>query len=339
MSIYGVTVGTPYSRPKAKAEAADIVSSALAPVRERIDVNDNRIVNHDKRITNLERGLPDDRFQTDASVAYVKDVPVNALPYAAIGKVGGMTRKSKNLCPVASITTAEDTSGFISLPITAHGTYTLSCDVTKFPDDTATSTKSTIIFYYADGTRGRVSGSYDANGSESDGIARHKSVTGTSDPDKVLLSIGIATLDYSSKNGRNAKSENIQFEKSPVETPYEPYFEGLRSAPVTEVQSVGVNSKQILPIPEAVQAIDGYGEGNPNDATEYNYIDFDRQEFVKKGHIVDGEWVRDEGVTDISDRLSVDNLLPVEGGGTITMVNEHGFAVPSEIIYQVEVAE
>ena len=39
-------------------------------------------------------------------------------------------------------------------------------------------------------------------------------------------------------------------------------------------------------------------------------------------------------VTDISDLLPADNLIEVEGGGTITFENEHGLAVPSEVIYQ-----
>jgi hypothetical protein len=38
-------------------------------------------------------------------------------------------------------------------------------------------------------------------------------------------------------------------------------------------------------------------------------------------------------VTDISDILSDDNLISVEGGVTVTMVNEHHYDVPSEITY------
>jgi hypothetical protein len=41
--------------------------------------------------------------------------------------------------------------------------------------------------------------------------------------------------------------------------------------------------------------------------------------------------------TDLSDILSADNFIEVEGGGTITAVNENGVAVPSQIEYQVEV--
>jgi hypothetical protein len=39
-------------------------------------------------------------------------------------------------------------------------------------------------------------------------------------------------------------------------------------------------------------------------------------------------------VTDISDLLPADNLIEVEGGGTITFENEHSIAVPSEVVYQ-----
>lgn len=470
------------SEEKAKASEEKITASAAT-----LDRLTDEVALNNKRLTNIEKGLPAESFVTDASTAYVKRVPANVLPYAAIAKVGGMTRKSKNLCHVASVTTAEAGYGGINLPITVQGTYTLSCDVTKFEDDTATNTRVAIRFNYTDGTDSMALGAKDTDNLERDGITRHKSVTGTADTARTLASITVVTLDRSSAGDtRNAKADNIQLEYGSVETEYEPYFEGLRSAPVTEVRSAGRNLANIhgfsaiaiglgisnaygtnisttdasnsvtvtqtafsspnnigsydngyfcivvdtdlqdgekftfscdvqitenlsdgdyamsvrpcgnngvkvtvasgrivangtwstdgsreyveirlggksgvfsnfmlerghtdgtytpyrepvvLSIPEAVQDLEGYGEGNPNDATEYNYIDFDRQEFVKMGHIVDGEWVRDESVADISDRLSVDNLLPVEGGGTITAVNDHGYEVPSEIIYQLK---
>ena len=39
-------------------------------------------------------------------------------------------------------------------------------------------------------------------------------------------------------------------------------------------------------------------------------------------------------ITDISDLITADNLVPVQSGGTMTPVNEYGYAVPSTIIYQ-----
>jgi hypothetical protein len=40
-------------------------------------------------------------------------------------------------------------------------------------------------------------------------------------------------------------------------------------------------------------------------------------------------------IYEISD-LTADNFIEVEGGGTITMVNEHGYDVPSEITYMLK---
>lgn len=44
-------------------------------------------------------------------------------------------------------------------------------------------------------------------------------------------------------------------------------------------------------------------------------------------------------VTDISDLVSSDNILPVEGGGTVTMVNEYGYDVPNEVTFYTNASE
>jgi hypothetical protein len=94
--------------------------------------------------------------------------------------------------------------------------------------------------------------------------------------------------------------------------------------------------KRTYPIPANVQALAGYGQSNPNDPTEYNYIDFAEKKFVRKGVITNGEWVREAGEIDLSSILPDDNFIAVEGGGMITAVNEHKLAVPAKIIYQLK---
>jgi hypothetical protein len=172
-------------------------------------------------------------------------------------------------------------------------------------------------------------------------------------------------------------------------------------------------------MPESVQALDGYGEGINADC--YNYIDWEKKQFVKRVGVVDmgtldwsmresnnryifstislndikpcenfdspinaicvpyravspsKDWVDKDMsyntvgakridvvdnaytaastfkaamsgvmlyyelaepiITDISDILPIDNYIGVEGGGTITAVNEHGLAAPVEIKY------
>lgn len=95
-----------------------------------------------------------------------------------------------------------------------------------------------------------------------------------------------------------------------------------------------------LAIPEAVQALDGYGESNPESSDEYNYLDFDRMEFFAVGHIVDGVWVRYETpiVTDVTEYFTAMPFIEVEGGGTLTAVNEYEQAAPSTINYITETA-
>lgn len=88
-------------------------------------------------------------------------------------------------------------------------------------------------------------------------------------------------------------------------------------------------------IPEAIQAIEGYGQSNPDNPDEYNYIDFERKMFVAYGHMVDDNWVAyaEPIKTDISSYLSNDNFIEVRGGVSITAINNNESKVPSTITY------
>ncbi len=85
-----------------------------------------------------------------------------------------------------------------------------------------------------------------------------------------------------------------------------------------------------------ISGIEGYGQSNPDNPEEYNYIDFENKKFIACGHIDDnGKWVAYETPqeTDISNLLTDDNLIPVEGGGTITFENEYKHNVPSKVVF------
>lgn len=88
-----------------------------------------------------------------------------------------------------------------------------------------------------------------------------------------------------------------------------------------------------LEIPEEIQAIEGYGQSNPDNPNEYNYIDFGGV-FVGKGHIVDGKWIAygEPKEIDISQFIT-DSFIAVEGGGSIKAVNEYEYDAPSTINY------
>lgn len=87
-----------------------------------------------------------------------------------------------------------------------------------------------------------------------------------------------------------------------------------------------------LTIPESVQSLEGYGQSNPDNADEYNYIDLVNQKFVTRGRIVNGVWETYSSTEDID----IPEIISVEGGGTLTFENEYGYDVPSEVYYQLE---
>lgn len=77
-----------FIKATAKAELAEAKEYADAT---KLDKADGAVI--DKRITNLERQIAPEFFQTDSSVKYIKAVPANTCPYAQIDSIGGMTIK------------------------------------------------------------------------------------------------------------------------------------------------------------------------------------------------------------------------------------------------------
>ena len=468
------------------------------------------VADHESRIEALEQRTVTAPYYTDDSVAYTKEVPENALPFASVDMIGGMTRKCNQLWDEQWKTGYYDTTdgNFISdstflacknkVKVLPNTTYYMTCSVEK-----------RIVFY-----------DIEQNYISCIEYAR-KSVFTTPD--------GCYYMTFSLWSTYGVVYQNdIMINLGTTALPYEPYFDGLRSAPVTEMESVGVNlcdlsripnnlngltfitntdgtvtingtandyttvyfdkinlktgekfyclgggngtiftfnghmgdtfikniawtedntvvqtiecdgtydsfypiiliqpgqsfsnatvrfivsktpfvsfspyRRNTLPVPAAVQALDGYGWGVNADC--YNYIDWERKRFVKRVEkfVLQGteHWVISNSnmftskfdsaspdmspslsdgafdsrmlngnvkfvvytngaytvetwksylaenpmtvyyelaepvITDISDLLTDDNLIRVEGGGTVTMVNEYGYDVPSEITY------
>lgn len=147
----------------------------------------------------------------------------------------GLEVFGKNLCPISSMTDRKDNaSGSIYLtdmPICEK--YTLSCNVTKYQDDTRTHTRITIVLRYSDGTNKEFCSSNDTDNSERDGVKRFKTVTATLDKHKKLIGITIRALDYTIYEGTlHAIAENIQMECGSGATDFVPY-QDLRSTPLS----------------------------------------------------------------------------------------------------------
>lgn len=186
----------------------------------------------------------------------------------------GLEVFGKNLCPISSMTDRkDDASGSIYLtdmPICEK--YTLSCNVTKYQDDTRTRTRITIVLRYSDGTNKEFRSSNDTDNSERDGVKRFKTVTATLDKHKKLIGITIRTLDYSTYEGTlHAIAENIQMECGSGATDFVPY-QDLRSTP--------------LSTPNGLPGIPVDSGGNYTDSNGQQWIcdemDFKRGKYVQR---------------------------------------------------------
>ena len=128
--------------------------------------------------------------------------------------------------------------------------------------------------------------------------------------------------------------ENLMISTSDV--PYEPYFEGLRSAKVTGISVISGDIEKTYPIPAEVQALNGYGQSNPDNNSEANYIDFIKKKYIKKGHIENGAWISEEQTeTDITSYFEGSGLptFDVSYLNDIFLNNQYNMDMPNTIGY------
>ena len=295
-----------------------------------------RASRNSKHIANIEKVT-----SHDPSVAYTKAVPKNAQPYAEIAEVGGMTYRDGSVLQTAKVTAVESVGRNIfggealankikevnPIAIVDAEQKTVLYSVADIASkilftDFKPNTQYTFIFKglgsanfvnitikYTDGTRVD-SWRFDGAGK----LSTFRFVSDASKSIELLQGVyydGSTTLYY---------DECGVFEGNVSAADFTPYIHAT------------------LPIPTEVQALVGYGEGNPNNMSEYNAIYWDengKQYYSHKGDIVNGVWVplTTPEVIDISDILLADNLIKVEGNGSLTFKNEYGYAVPSEVTY------
>ena len=185
-----------------------------------------------KRLTNLEKGLPSDRFLTDSESAYIKSVPPLALPYAEISLIGGATKKSRNILSPSLITSIPA----INASLNSDGSVTVK------------NTNNYTLNYEFYLTGKLPAGEYTL--SNFSGLPIRIDIVNTADP--ILVAVGDrASFEYDGKkylriffSGQGAGEEHVikvMLSHGSEAYPYEPYFAGLRSVKVTEIESMGVN--------------------------------------------------------------------------------------------------
>lgn len=217
--------------------------------------------NHEKRITNLEKGLPADRHVTDDAVAYIKRIPTNACPYAAVVKVGGVTKRSDNLIPFPYYYKDEYEGSGIKIKINEDGTVVVNGTCTSSINWQITanipipagkyfmsgcpiggSSSTYRIFAYLNHSNGTTIYPNDFG----EGIAIN-----AEEGDTIMVCLAFA---------KGATMNNVVFQpmvnKGDSALPFERYYEGVRSAKVTAIEVAGANKAFI---PDA--KVSGSGQG------------------------------------------------------------------------------
>jgi hypothetical protein len=257
---------------------------------------DARISRNEKQIANIMHGVAPDPFETDDSVAYVKDVPADALPYAEIEKVGGMTYRDEetNTLKSAKVTAITSTNHTLLIPeaVRAIDGYGLGVNANHYNRiewrngrvyhiqecvPIASKTLKAVDYGYTNITY----------------YALPKSNT----VDKGNTGTNIIASDFTTDTGAaiNGSWDNISRIGAVLgAATYDWYWFGFAvGTTLAEAQAVIDDCEILVVLAEPIE-------------------------------------------TDITDLLTADNFIEVEGGGTITMVNEYGYDVPSEIIYMVK---
>ena len=85
-------------------------------------------------------------------------------------------------------------------------------------------------------------------------------------------------------------------------------------------------------IPASIQSLPNYGEGNPNDPTEYNYVDGENGVYIRRGGIDGDNWVSEAPTTT---PINFDPLIPIEASGSIEVVTDNNQEVPTTFVYNI----
>ncbi len=254
----------------------------IDPNGEATDISPENIAIMEKRLTIAEKALKGQLVSEEIndSTALFKYPPENVLSYAAVNEVGGMTRKDETLGELKSAKVQEIVStGRNLFPAPEGFTYTTTANGTNIGTRAMFSKEMYIpagaVTISFEITQGGTTSVRNTPVIYKTGLSRYFDTS-----ENMFLTAGyysrtitIAESGYyrlgwwDNANTVPQTISKIMLNRGSTALPYEPYKEIA------------------LHIPEAVQAIDGYGLGVSD--TVYNYIDFEKQQFVKKVGYVD----------------------------------------------------
>ena len=271
----------------------------------------------------------------DDDTAFIKDVPDISDISCKINIIGGMSYKSENLIVLSDV--AETTLNDITYKV-ENGVITLNGTASE-------STKFSFQFtnpipknqdYYA---KLFISGTTTA--------ANPKAI-GETNTDVRLLIPSTTTFNvnydinyfwFSAGTGTVWTDYIIKpmiVKGTTAPTEWKQGFEGIRDSVVTSVVSKDSSNNTVdtITIDASVQALEGYGQSNPDDPTEYNYIDLENKKYIEVGYIDNGVWISKNDEIDISAYIDT-NIIDIKENGTLTFTNTYDQAVPSSVDYYI----
>ena len=194
----------------------------------------------DERFKSLPEPVKLSEPVANSDVAYVKDVPADIAAYAKLNMLGGMTRKCTNLCKGISNqnnTTVVDgvatqTEADIKTTFNAKAVPYANGEVESDGVGTASVALGvvSIVFKKTNATVLR----FGVNGSNFDTLIR-------TDISHLPAGTYIISANFTNITQGSISWKDVTINSGDTALPYEPYFSGLRSAPVSEVESVGIN--------------------------------------------------------------------------------------------------
>ena len=281
-------------------------------------------------------------------------VPSGAMDYAALRKLGGMSRKGYQMLmddfPASSSQISVAKSGQYSYIVEtlSDGVYRQSSKSQNVNGAAGQYTLHAGIV----GRGGLIVRFHDDNTKITEVEIGANNTSKTVNVPEDFAYINIVFLGNTSKSvpiGTRTEISNIMLEAGNAAHPWEPYANSLLDAPVDEVRvsNAAGDSTNAYQIPQTIRDMcPDYGHGT---AESYNYIDFAAKAYYHLGGMdQDGTWtaLATPEVIDLSAVWPDDDfgVLRVEAGGTIGLhypALDDGFelAVPSETEIMVDVAK
>lgn len=292
---------------RAKVNKTDILSSfgdsedkvvSQKAVSKKFNTLEGKVSKNEKQIANLINAREQELFIEDDTVAYVKEVPEKVLPYAEIGEVGGMSRKCENLIPFPYTEPSKTYVG-VTYTVGEDGGVTLSGTPTGdsffvLYDDAILASSSHTISLTGKLTNARMLVFlYDSNDTTL------MSTSGNSvfiDTEKYSTAVREKILINRTTTGAACSgTAYIMANKGDTALPYEPYFEGLRDAKVTAVESVGANliePTKIVPSQPCGVDISYSDDGTSiilnGTSTTYSWVSIGKVELENDNYVMSG---------------------------------------------------